>query len=97
MQLIILIRDDVESENVLEVLYMLKKAHWHKGYAIEGGKACLTYAWNEIDVDKVYATIRPENQSSRKVVEKLGFSICGEYAKHYNGKDMLHLIYVIER
>ncbi|MDR2569226.1 MAG: GNAT family N-acetyltransferase [Oscillospiraceae bacterium] len=84
---------DIESKRVLELDYMLKKAHWHKGFAVEGGRACLDYAFNEMGVDKAYASIRPENQSSRKVAEKLCFQVQGEYVKHYNGKDMLHLIY----
>lgn len=76
---------------------MLKKNYWHKGFAVEGGKACLDYAFNEMGVNKVYAPIRPENQLSRKVAEKLGAKVCGEYIKHYNDKDMLHLIYVFEK
>jgi RimJ/RimL family protein N-acetyltransferase len=76
---------------------MLKKTQWGKGFAIEGSKACLDYAFNIMGVDKVYAPIRPENQASRNVAEKLGFKVSGEYIKHYNGKDMLHLIYVFSR
>ena len=86
---------DIEGERVLELEYMLKKAHWHKGFAVEGGRACLDYAFDEMGVDSVYAPIRPENQRSIKVAETLGFEVCGEYVMHYNGKDMRHLIYVI--
>ena len=88
---------EIEGEVVLELVYMLKKNHWGKGFAVEGGKACLDYAFGEMGVDKVYAPIRPENQSSRKVAEKLGFEVIGEYIKHYNGKEMPHLIYVLPR
>ena len=87
---------DIEGENVLELTYMLKKSHFGKGFAVEGSKACLDYAFKEMGVDKVYAPIRPENQPSRKVAEKLGFKVCGEYVKHYNGKNMPHLIYVLD-
>ena len=88
---------DIEGERVLELEYMLKKAHWHKGFVTEGGKGCLNYAFNKMGVGKVYAPIRPENHASRKAAENLGFKVCGEYVKHYNGKDMSHLIYVIEK
>ena len=88
---------DIKGKNVLELTYMLKKTHWGKGFAIEGGKACLDYAFYEMNVDKVYAPIRPENQTSRNVAERLGFELHDEYTKHYNGKDMFHLVYVISR
>jgi len=92
-----LVYGDIEGEDVLELTYMLKKAYWGKGFAFEGGKACLDYAFKEMKMDKVYAPIRPENQASVKVAEKLGFEMHGEYFKHYNGKDMRHLIYVIDK
>jgi len=88
---------DIEGETVLELVYMLKKKHWGKGFAIEGAKGCLDYAFGKMGVDKVYAPIRPENLSSRKVAENLGFEVTGEYIKHYNGKEMPHLIYVLPR
>ena len=88
---------DIEGKSVLELTYMLKKSHWHKGFAIEGSKACLNYAFNVMNIDKVYAPIRPENQASRKVAEKLGFEVQGEYIKQYNGKDMLHYVYSVKR
>ena len=90
-----LIWADINGEKVLELAYMLKKIHWHKGFAVEGGKACLNYAFSKMGVDKIYAPIRPENAASVKVAEKLGANADGECVKHYNGKDMLHLIYVM--
>jgi RimJ/RimL family protein N-acetyltransferase len=89
-----LVWSDIEGEEVLELAYMLKKVHWGRGFAIEGGATCLDYALNEIGVQKVYIPIRPENQASKRVAEKLGFSVQSEYIKHYNGKDMVHLVYV---
>ena len=85
---------DINGENVLELAYMLKKTFWNKGFAVEGGRACLDYAFKIMGVGKVYAPIRPENKRSRNVVEKLCFEVCGEHVIHYNGKDMLHLVYV---
>jgi len=92
-----LILGDIESKQVLELAYMLKKAYWHKGFAIESSRACLRYAFEEMRIDKVYATVRPENEASMKVVEKLGFMVCGEFVKNYDGKEMPHLIYVVDR
>ena len=88
---------EIEGEAVLELTYMLKQSHFGRGFAVEGSKACIEYAFNTMGVDKLYAPIRPENQVSLKVAEKLGFEVRGEYIMQYNGKNMLHLIYVLDK
>ncbi|MGE7624159.1 GNAT family N-acetyltransferase [Viridibacillus sp. NPDC096237] len=85
--------DTIEGISYIEIAYILDKAFWGKGYAVEGAKACLDYAFNELEADKVIAQIRPDNLASSKVAEKIGMEIEGEYMKHYRGRDILHLIY----
>ena len=88
---------EIDNVKVLEPGYILKKAYWHKGFALEGTKACVDYAFIKMNIKKVHISIRPENIASLKVAEKLGASIQGKHYVHYNGKDMLHLVYTIER
>lgn len=76
-----------------EVMYALKKQYWHKGYAAECARALAEYAFNELNLDKVIFEIRPENMPSRRVAEKLGAKIEGEFIKRVKDKDMRHLIY----
>lgn len=76
------------------IAYLLKKAFWGKGYATEGVKACMEYAFHVLHADKVIAQIRPSNIRSRNVARAVGMHIEGAYNKRYHGKDMLHLIYV---
>jgi len=85
---------DINGENVVELAYMLKKTFWNRGFAVEGSRACLDYAFKIMGVGKVYAPIRPENKRSRNVVEKLCFEVRDEHVIRYNDKDMLHLVYV---
>jgi len=92
-----LVWSEINGARVLEITYMLKKEYWHKGFAIEGARGLTDYAFKEMDIDKVYIPIRPENSASRKVAEKLGAKVNGEYVKNYNNKDMLHLIYVLDK
>ncbi|MEA4963740.1 GNAT family N-acetyltransferase [Lutispora sp.] len=66
------------------------KKFWGKGYAIEGAKACVNYAFSKLNTYKVIAQIRPNNFQSRKVAERLGMKIEGEYIKHYRGGDVPH-------
>ncbi len=73
--------------------YILKKQYWGKGYATEGAKACMQYAFTVLKAQKVIAEIRPENLPSRRVAERLGMRVEREFIKHYRGKEMPHLIY----
>ena len=88
---------EIDSAKVLEPGYILKKAYWHKGFALEGAKACVDYAFNKMGINKIYISIRPENIASLKVAEKLGAKINGKHYVYYNDKDMLHLVYIIEK
>ena len=88
---------EIDSVKVLEPGYILKKAYWHKGFALEGAKACVDYAFNEMGIRKIYISIRPENIASLKVAEKLGAKINGKHYVYCNDKDMLHLVYTIEK
>ncbi|MDF2930032.1 GNAT family N-acetyltransferase [Anaerospora sp.] len=85
--------EQTEAGEQIGIGYILNKQYWGKGYAVEGARASLDYAFQYLNADRVIAHIRPNNLPSRKVAEKLGMEIEGEYIKHYKGKEMLHLIY----
>ncbi|WP_312644698.1 GNAT family N-acetyltransferase [Hydrogenoanaerobacterium sp.] len=89
--------ENIDGASHIGIAYILNQLFWGKGYAIEGAKACVEYAFNQLNADKVIAEIRPNNDASRKVAEKLGMKIEGEFVKHYNGIDMPHLIYVLRK
>ena len=57
----------------------------------------MAYAFSSLGARRVIAEIRPENRRSRRVAERLGMQVTGEFVKRYHGKDMLHLIYSRER
>ena len=67
------------------------------GYAYESASACVDYAFRVLGVDQVTAQIRPNNHSSIKVAEKLGMTVRSQFVKRYRGKDMVHLLYSIEK
>ena len=83
----------IEGEARIGIAYILNKQYWGKGYALEGAAAAMHYAFLHLRAEKVIAQIRPNNLPSRKVAEKLGMQIEGEYIKRYRNKDMPHLIY----
>lgn len=83
----------VKGTRILEVCYMLKSEYWHKGFALEGCKALISYVFREMKVDKVYACIRSNNVASLKVAENGEMKYEDSFIKYYNGKNMEHLLY----
>jgi RimJ/RimL family protein N-acetyltransferase len=55
-----------------EIGWTLARHAWGKGYATEGAKRALAYAFNELDRRHVISLIHPENTPSMRVAERLG-------------------------
>jgi [ribosomal protein S5]-alanine N-acetyltransferase len=53
--------------------YALLERHWSKGYAFEAASAIMGYAAEKLKLDLVLAITAPENPTSIRVLEKLGF------------------------
>src|SRR5690606_19759106 len=67
------------------------------GYASEAVRAIVEYAFEELKLHRIEANIMPRNESSIKLVERLGFK-CEGLAERYlqiNGKWEDHLHYVL--
>lgn len=63
--------------------FILTENYWGKGLATEIGKFWLAYAKNEMHLKELIATVSPDNNASRKVLEKLGM----EYVHNFTSKD----------
>lgn len=64
---------DKESKRA-EIGFGLDRSCWGKGYISEAGEALIQYGFNSMGLRRIEAEIDPENQSSAKALEKLGFS-----------------------
>ena len=62
------------NHNCKEVFYLIGKNYWNRGYATEALQGLIDYCFNNLRLNKLTAVVKPENISSRKVLEKLGFS-----------------------
>ena len=80
-----------------ELGYILDDAYWHNGYATEAAMMCLQYAFAELGMSEVYCSIRPENAPSIHVAEAIGMTPCGSHTITYNGKEMPHVLYKVEK
>lgn len=70
------------EERFTEIGYWIHPLFRRRGYGSEAVKAVLDYAEKK-DIGPVYAKIRENNKSSRKLAEKLGFQfVFSENARH---------------
>jgi RimJ/RimL family protein N-acetyltransferase len=51
---------------------MLGRQWWGRGFAAEGARAALSYAFDTLVRDHVISVIYPENRASIRVAERLG-------------------------
>lgn len=56
----------------VEIGWRLSSKHWNQGYATEGAKAILDYAFTDLNLDEVVSYTVVANQASRRVMEKIG-------------------------
>lgn len=61
-----------------EIGWTLARHAWGRGYATEGGRRALDYAFNELDKSHVISLINPNNKGSIAVAERLGEKLEGE-------------------
>ncbi len=60
-----------------ELAWILAPRWWGRGYATEGARAALAYAFNVLKKDHIISLIHPENHASVRVAERIGLSLQG--------------------
>lgn len=63
----------------VDIGWRLKKNAWGKGYATEGAKRCLEFAFEELNLDTIIATCTEQNSKSENVMEKIGMIKIGTF------------------
>ena len=63
---------DAHFTPAIEIGWRLASAHWNQGYATEGAKAVLAYAFDTLKLNEVVAFTAVNNKASRRVMEKIG-------------------------
>jgi ribosomal-protein-alanine N-acetyltransferase len=66
-----------------EIGYFIAKEYWNRGYATEAVALALKYAFEWLNLRKVYARVYEPNTPSIKVLEKNGFELAGRLKKHH--------------
>ena len=63
-----------------EIGWRLDSIHWNKGYATEAALACLSFAFNHLDLNEVVSFTALQNLKSQAVMEKIGM----QYIMNFN-------------
>jgi ribosomal-protein-alanine N-acetyltransferase len=58
----------------IEIGWRLAAEHWNRGYATEGARATLAFAFGSLQVAEIVSFTVPENVRSRRVMEKIGMT-----------------------
>jgi [ribosomal protein S5]-alanine N-acetyltransferase len=77
-----------------EVVYLVHRPFWRRGYATEAARACRDYAFDALDRQRVIALIRPENVPSQGVARKIGLQPEPDRIQH-SGFD--HIVFATSR
>lgn len=60
------------GKRVVEVGWRLARAHWGRGYATEGARACLRFGFQELRLPEIVSFTAVQNTRSQAVMQRLG-------------------------
>ena len=69
--------DDLPNGDI-EIGYCLKKSAWGRGVGSEACQRLLRFAFEQTELEEVFAVIDADNLASKKILEKNGLSYRGE-------------------
>ncbi len=68
-----------EYTPAIDIGWRLKRSVWGKGYATEGAKRCLEYAFNDLKIDSLISVCVIDNKKSEHIMSKIGMFKIGEF------------------
>lgn len=66
-----------------EIGYTLMPEFWGKGYMSEAIKTIINFGFNDLNLHSIEANINPNNNSSRKLLQKIGFEKEAYFKENY--------------
>jgi RimJ/RimL family protein N-acetyltransferase len=82
---------DAPFAPTVEVAWRLARAHWGYGYATEGARSALDFAFTQLELHEVVAFTIPQNLRSIAVMKRLGMQYAGEFNHPHGG--IPHVLY----
>ena len=62
-----------DGEKGAELGYMIAEKYQGQGYCMEACREIVRYAIEELELEQIYCLVRPDNEHSIRIAEKLGF------------------------
>ena len=84
----------------IEIGWRIAQDHWGMGLATEGATACLHYAFETLNIDRIFSFTTTQNKRSESVMQKIGMRPIGQFdhPKLPGGHPMRrHVLYQITR
>jgi ribosomal-protein-alanine N-acetyltransferase len=80
-----------------DIGYTLRHDRWGKGYGTEAARAILDFGIKTLGMHRIWATTAPENQTSARILEKLGMQKEGHLKQNLmvRGKWRDSLLYAV--
>ncbi len=63
----------------IEIGWRLGSPYWNKGYATEGAKGCLDWAFSNFDLKQIFSFTTVKNLRSENVMRKIGMTYEGTF------------------
>ncbi len=76
---------DLENDKA-EIGYDIARAFWGMGFAPEGIRALIDYAFENLKLNRIEAKVEPENMNSIRVLQKLHFTFEGTLRQYEKSK-----------
>ena len=70
-----LLEKEVDGQPEIELIYVLHKSAWGKGYATEAAIALRDYAFGTRRLERLISLIEPANYGSERVAQKVGMHL----------------------
>ncbi|CAA7611431.1 NTP pyrophosphohydrolase [Candidatus Terasakiella magnetica] len=67
----------LETDGTPELGYWFGKDFWNQGYATEALNRLIRHLFEPLNYSRVWASFHPDNQASKRVLEKVGLSYAG--------------------
>ena len=86
-----------DTETGIGLGCIVRRSHWKEGYGAECVQAAIDFAFDKLNAPRVLALIQPDNLPSLHAAAACGMQPVGQMVKHYQGKDLPHVICALER
>ncbi|AMK14733.1 GNAT family N-acetyltransferase [Methanobrevibacter olleyae] len=81
-----------------ELGYWIGEEYWGQGLAVEASNRLIKHAFEDLNINKIYAGFRYDNHQSKRVLEKLGFKYYRDLKNiDFSGKEIYEVSMVLEK